>query len=185
MYYEMHALTTPKFMKYFSIKNSLVAALTGLALSSSYAATIASQDFGATNFPSDLNLDNGTITTTVDHQGSGASGTDLGFTANGIVSTSAGGVFAVANGEVTFTHFSGSSDVSLHSTAENASGASTLSFSSGTNYTAFFYTQVVDLSGLQSKSFSMDVGDAVGAINDVEGDIVVRLWVIIAQRSYW
>ncbi len=157
----------------------VVVLLFGLLLSglSAKAETIASQDFGSANFPSSLSLDSGSISSAVTHAGSGAAGTDLGFSANGLVSGSGSGSFEVAGGEVTFTHFSSTSDVSTHSTAEDASGASTVTFSDGTDHSAFFYSQVVDLSGFEAKSFSMDVGDVVGATNTVDDDIVVRLWV--------
>ena len=154
----------------------LTAALTpGLA----QAETIASQDFGATNFPTTLDLDNGTINSTVDHAGSGASGTNLGFSANGRGSGTSGNnpFFEVTGGEVIFVHFSSNSDVSTHSTAENLSGASTLTFAQNTDHTAFLYTQVVDLRGHNASSFSMDVGDYTGATNTDDDDIVVRLWI--------
>ncbi len=141
-----------------------------------HAETIASQDFGATNFPTNLNLDT-QDNTVVTHTGSGASGTDLGFFANGITSTTEGGTFEVAGGEVTFIHFSSTSDVSTLPSTDSLSGASTVTFEQGTDHTAFVYTEVVDLSGHVSKSVSIDVGDVVGASNTGDDDILVRLWV--------
>ncbi len=143
----------------------------------SHAVTIASQDFGATNFPVDLNLDT-QDDTVVTHVGSGASGTDLGFSANGITSTSGGnGFFRVTGGALEFIHFSSLSDVSTLPSTDSLSGATTVTFAQGTDHTAYVYTETVDLSAFVSKSFSMDVGDIVGATNTGDDDILVRLWV--------
>ena len=162
-----------------NIVAGLLSSLLILSSSRAGAEIIASQDFNTNIFSSVLELDSGSIATVVTHAGSGNSGTNLGFSANGRGSTTGGNnpQFQVVTGLVVFSHFSSGSAVSTSSSAESLTDAPLLTFAQGTDHTAFLYGQTVDLSRHNTSSFSIDVGDLVTATNTTDDDIVVRLWV--------
>lgn len=142
------------------MKKQILATTTLMAFAmGAEAVTIASQDFGLTNFASPTSFAGAGPVTHTSTNGS----TDLGFTASGQVAGA--GFFGVnADEHFRFSHFAAGSN------------RSDLSFDNGDTDTGFVAFDSVNLAGFSSNSVSFTLDNNVGSSNSGDDDLVVRLF---------
>jgi hypothetical protein len=128
----------------------------GALISSSTAATIASQDF--------TTIGDGDLSTTTiqSYTGSGASGADLGFSYHGAAGSTGTSAFGVAGGAFTFGDLAGAYSSQAFA-GRNA------------DQNGFIHFDTVNLSGFTNVTLNFDFSNRAGSSNSGDDDFVLRI----------